>query len=203
MKIIILAGFLGSGKTSLLLPLAKKMISQSSQVAIIENEIGEIGIDGSYLKQQGLQVQELFGGCICCTLTVGLIETVTQLQQQYKPDTILIESTGMARPGDLKNTLQQYASHIPTLSEIEIITVVDAERYELLRNGLAPLFEAQIEAANLLLINKIDLVAKDQCDFLLKDIKQINSSAQLLTIVLKNENQQNNDQIDRVLKIIT
>jgi G3E family GTPase len=202
MNIIILAGFLGSGKTSLLLPLAKKLIAQSRQVAIIENEIGEIGIDGSYLSQQGLQVQELFGGCICCTLTVGLIETVTQLQQQYNPDTILIESTGMARPGDLKNTLRQYTSHIPTLTEVEIITVVDAERYELLRNGLAPLFEAQIEAADLLLISKIDLVAQEQYDFLLEDIKNINNSTQLLSIALNDKSPRSSDQIDKVLKII-
>lgn len=76
MELIIISGFLGSGKTTLLLGMARSLVEASIRVAIIENEVGEIGIDGQYLRQEGLEVQELFGGCICCTLSAGLVPTL-------------------------------------------------------------------------------------------------------------------------------
>lgn len=164
---MILAGFLGSGKTTLLLALAKQLLASSLKVAIIENEIGDIGIDGNYLNHEGLQVQELFGGCICCTLTLGLIETINNVEAVYKPDIILIEATGLARPGDLINTMRQYLNRI---GSIKTITLVDAERYDLLRNTLAPLFEAQIETADIILLNKIDTVAENQREEITREL---------------------------------
>ncbi len=176
MKLIILSGFLGSGKTTVLLQVAKELINQSQKVVVIENEVGDIGIDGSYLSNEGLQVQELFGGCICCTLTVGLVEAIDKLESLYLPDIILIEATGMARPADLKKTIQQYKQGIDS---INTITLVDAERYKMLRNGLAPLFEAQIEAADTVLINKIDTVNKKMLNEITEDLKKINSVSRL------------------------
>ena len=181
MKIIILSGFLGSGKTTVLLKIAQKLIEQQEKVVVIENEVGDVGIDGSYLENQGLQVQELFGGCICCTLTVGLVEAIEKLQSNYSPDVILIEATGMARPTDLAETIKKYSQ----VKNLKIITVVDAERYDLLRNGLAPLFEAQVEPADTILLNKIDRITHTELEKLSAEIKLLNSFADIFSLSLE------------------
>ena len=79
MKLLCIAGFLGSGKTTVLLELARTMTQSGLQLAIVENEIGDVGVDGGYVREAGLPVQELFGGCICCTLQTGLVETLRAL----------------------------------------------------------------------------------------------------------------------------
>ncbi len=198
MEFMILAGFLGSGKTTLLLQIARTLIDRSLKVVIIENEIGEIGIDGSYLSSEGLQVQELFGGCICCTLTVGLVETISEIEALYNPDIILIESTGMARPDDLIKTIRQYKNHYKKgINDIKTITVVDAERYEALRNTLAPLFEAQIEAADIVLLNKIDSVDKSRVDEIACDLKTIGNTSKVFSLSMVD-----NREVGHVLKEI-
>ncbi len=179
MKIIIFSGFLGSGKTSVLLPLANQLTAQSKNVVIIENEIGDVGIDGSYLERDGLHVQELFGGCICCTLSVGLVDSISQIEDAYQPDTVIIEATGLARPEDLIQTIHQYVKRI---DDIKTVTVVDAERYDVLRNTLTPLIEAQIQAADFLLLNKTDTVDRYREEGIVEDLKTINSTAKHFAI---------------------
>lgn len=174
-----MAGFLGSGKTTILLPMAGALIEQSSKVVIIENEMGEIGIDGSYLAREGLQVQELFGGCICCTLSVGLVESIDKIEGLYHPEVIVVEATGIARPGDLKKTIFQYNKCI---EKIDTVTVVDAQRYEVLRHALAPLFEAQIDAADIVVLNKIDTIDGQAVRDISTDIGLINPDAKLHTV---------------------
>ena len=85
MKLLIIAGFLGSGRTTLLLEVARRLVAVPQKIAIIENEVGEIGIDGKYLHQKGLQVQELFGGCVCCTLSADLVSTLEKIEKLYQP----------------------------------------------------------------------------------------------------------------------
>ncbi len=85
MKLLIIAGFLGSGKTTLLLQVAKHLAAASQRIAIIENEMGEVGVDGEYLTLEGLHVQELLGGCICCTLAAGLVGTLEKVQRLFQP----------------------------------------------------------------------------------------------------------------------
>ena len=100
-NVLCIAGFLGSGKTTVLLEVARAMAEDGAQLAVIENEIGEVGIDGGYVREQGLPVQELFGGCICCTLQAGLVETLRAVESRYEPDWVIIEPTGLAAPGDI------------------------------------------------------------------------------------------------------
>jgi len=105
-KLLCIAGFLGSGKTTVLLELARTMTQSGLQLAIVENEIGDVGVDGGYVREAGLPVQELFGGCICCTLQTGLVETLRALELQYAPDWVVVEPTGLAAPGDLMKTVR-------------------------------------------------------------------------------------------------
>jgi G3E family GTPase len=179
MKLLIIAGFLGSGKTTLLLEVARRLTAASQKIAIIENEVGEIGIDGKYLRQEGLQVQELFGGCICCTLSVDLISTLEKVEQLYQPGLTIIEPTGLASPGDVVTTVRSYA---PMVTDIMVLVLLDAARYELLYEMLTPLLTAQIQSADIVAINKIDAVEGANIDLISKNVNQLNPQARVVAI---------------------
>ena len=179
MKMLIIAGFLGSGKTTLLLEVARRLTAASQKIAIIENEVGEIGIDGKYLRQEGLQVQELFGGCICCTLSVDLISTLEKVEQLYQPGLTIIEPTGLASPGDVVTAVRNYA---PMVTDIMVLVLLDAARYELLYEMLTPLLTAQIQSADIVAINKIDAVEGANIDLISKNVNQLNPQARVVAI---------------------
>ncbi len=179
MKLLIIAGFLGSGKTTLLLRIVKQLSAGPQKIAIIENEIGEIGVDGEYLNLEGLQVQELFGGCICCTLSVGLLETLEDLDRLYQPDLVILEATGVARPGDIIENVRKYQSRI---QEIQVITLVDACRYEMLLEVMEPLVTGQIGAADIVAVNKIDKVAPEALDQIMQSVAGLNPRAKVTAI---------------------
>ena len=174
MKLLIMAGFLGSGKTTLLLQIAKRLSTASLKIAIIENEIGEIGVDGDYLNLEGLHVQKLFGGCICCTLSSGLIETLEKIEAHYQPDLVILEATGAARPGDILINLNKLQSKV---GGIKIVTLVDAPRFEMLMEMMEPLLTAQIEAAHTVVVNKIDQVQEKTLERVIQGIGRLNPEA--------------------------
>ena len=179
MKLLVIAGFLGSGKTTLLLEVARRLTAASQNIAIIENEVGEIGIDGKYLRQEGLQVQELFGGCICCTLSVDLVSTLQKVEQLFQPVLTIIEPTGLASPGDVVTTVRSYA---PMVTDILVLVLLDATRYELLYEMLPPLLTAQIQSADIVVINKIDAVDGANIDLISKNVNQLNPQARVVAI---------------------
>ncbi len=185
MKLLIIAGFLGSGKTTLLLKIASRLVNQSQEVTIIENEIGEIGIDGQYLDSYGLRVQELFGGCVCCTLSVGLIETIDRIIANSKPDWIILEATGVARPVDIIGNLHRLKREI---GKIHVMTVVDAGRYAMLMSVMEPLITSQIESADLIVLNKIDQVESESTERITEDIVQLNTNAPVLKMSAHEKN---------------
>jgi G3E family GTPase len=178
MKLLIIAGFLGSGKMTLLLEVAKRL-AVSQRIAIIENEVGEIGIDGKYIRQEGLQVQELFGGCICCTLSVDLVSTLQKVEQLYQPVLTILEPTGLASPGDVVTSVRNYA---PMVTDIMVLVLLDATRYEMLYEMLTPLLTAQIQSADIVAINKIDAVDGAHIDIIRKNVDQLNPQARVVDI---------------------
>ena len=153
MNVLCIAGFLGSGKTTILLEVARAMAEDGSRLAVIENEIGEVGIDGGYVREQGLPVQELFGGCICCTLQVGLVETLRAVESRYAPDWVIVEPTGLAAPGDLLGVV---VDNCPGVDTFRVLTLVDATRWPMLLEIVEPLVTAQLEAADIVAVNKVD-----------------------------------------------
>jgi len=179
MKLLVIAGFLGSVKTTLLLEVARGLTAVLSVIAIIENEVGEIGVDGKYLRQEGLHVQELFGGCICCTLSVDLVSTLEKVEQLFQPALTIIEATGLARPGDVVATVRRYA---PMVTDIQVLVLVDATRYQMLSEMLSPLRTAQIQAADIVAINKIDEVGGANVDLIARDVGQLNDQAKVVAI---------------------
>lgn len=179
MKLLVIAGFLGSGKTTLLLEVAQRLAAVSQRIAIIENELGEIGIDGKYLRQEGLQVQDLFGGCICCTLSVDLVSTLQKVERLFQPALTIIEPTGLASPGDVVTAVRSYA---PMVTDIMVLVLLDATRYEMLYEMLTPLLTAQIQSADIVAINKIDVVDGAHIDIIRKNVNQLNPQARVVAI---------------------
>ena len=179
MKLLLIGGFLGSGKTTLLLQIASRLSADSLKIAIIENEVGQIGIDGQYLRREGMEVQELFGGCVCCTLTVDLVSTLEKLKRLFNPDTVILEATGVALPGDILPVVREYA---PMVEEIRVILLVDAFRYEMLLEMMTPMVTAQIGAADIVAINKIDEVEEKAVDIIRKSVQTLNGDARVVAI---------------------
>jgi G3E family GTPase len=180
-RLILVAGFLGSGKTSLILALARRLVADSHQVAVIENEIGDVGIDGRYLAAHGIPVRELFGGCVCCSLSVSLVDTLKQLQRSCDPEYVLLEPTGIAQPSDLVVTVRQYASWVDGIS---VVTLLDAERYEMLTEVLGPMLGGQISAADVVVVNKIDAVEPADVERVVADVRSLSPSVPIVSVSL-------------------
>ncbi|MCC9295877.1 GTP-binding protein [Clostridium sp. MT-14] len=180
MNLIIFGGFLGSGKTSLILSLSHFLLenknSVKSNVVIIENEIGEIGVDDKVLEYSGLSVRELFSGCICCQLSSDLIITLNDIHEKIDPEWVIIETTGLAYPGRILSTLKEYGKNIDS---IKIVTVVDGERFKELIAVTPVLITNQIADGDIILINKMDLVKEKELEQIKNHVKKLNPTAGL------------------------
>lgn len=159
MKVIIIGGFLGSGKTTTLLSLGRHMLEKGHRVAIIVNEIGEVGVDGDTLSGSGLIAKELTSGCICCTLRISMEYTLQTLEEEYDPDVLIIEPTGIALPLQIKEHVALMG--LPDLSFAPVVTIVDASRFDVELSQVPKFIMTQIEEAEILCVNKIDLVDRE------------------------------------------
>ena len=176
MKLLLLGGFLGSGKTSVLLQLAKYIIAKEgadgTTVMIIENEIGDVGVDDKLLKSQGLAVKDLFSGCACCTSGGDLLNDIQKIKTEMDPKWIIIEATGVAYPRQIKESVEMCFG-IP----VKILILADAFRWKRLRNAMTGLIEAQLECADYILLNKVDRVEEAVADAIARDIRTFNEQA--------------------------
>ena len=186
MKILLLGGFLGSGKTSVLLPLAKYLVEHSNyegtKVAIVENEIGDVSIDGITLRNAGLSVTELFSGCICCTLGTELLNGLFEMEKTQDPEWVIIEATGVACPGNVRESILEA---IKTVSVVRTAVLCDAERMQLLLKAISSIAPQQIIDADVLLLNKIDLVDEQVLEENEKTIRELNADAPIFRICAK------------------
>lgn len=177
MKVLILGGFLGSGKTTVLLQLARYLVEQSTsdsqtKVAIIENEIGQIGIDDKVLRSSGYTVTDIFSGCVCCSLNSDLISGIQEIRKETDPQWVVIEATGVAFPDKIAETLFANLG-----LESRIVTLVDAKRWQRIRIPLNNLIEGQLKDAHLILLNKTDLVEEAELLVIESELRQLNDAA--------------------------
>src|SRR5689334_22952956 len=178
MHVNLLFGFLGSGKTTLVKRILAKR-DPTTKTAVIVNEFGEVGIDGDILRGDNVDMVELNSGCMCCTLRGSLMLAVEELRAKAGVDRIVVEATGVAQPGELMDTLAD-----PSLKrDFEvgpIVTVVDVAKFAKLDAMLGGFYEAQIEEADILVLNKIDLATEQQREDARDRVAQINPSAEIL-----------------------
>lgn len=177
MKIIQVAGFLGSGKTTTILELVRRL-SDRWRIAVVVNEIGEIGVDGVFLSASGLTVKELTRGCICCQLLGNLVSTLMVLKMDFGPDVVFIEPTGIAQTEGVSQQL--IASGVT--EEVLTIVLVDASRMGLLldEHGPGHLVRRQMSCCDVIMVSKVDLVPPDQLSFISRNVSAINPSATLI-----------------------
>lgn len=175
MNILLFGGFLGSGKTSLILQVAKYIVENNKEtVAIIENEIGEIGIDDQVLAVEGLVVRGIFAGCVCCQISGDLVQAINEIHATVQPNWLIIETTGLAVPGKIVELIQKYCHCYDFL---KTIVVVDAGRWEELYEVTENLVVSQVRAGDFLLLNKVDLIDAGKCQALIEEMKRFNDRA--------------------------
>lgn len=179
-ELLLLSGFLGAGKTTLL----KRIISWEtdlSETVVMVNEFGDIGIDGALLEDAGSEVIELTSGCICCTLSADLRQSLTKIWNQFKPRRILIESSGVADPTSLTSILN-HRDVSQSMELRKIITVLEADIWEA-REAFGPLFYNQLKEAHLILLNKIDLIEKHKVARFLNEIHDVIPDTQIIPTI--------------------
>jgi G3E family GTPase len=179
-EVIVISGFLGAGKTTLL----KKILTWEtdlSETVVIVNEFGDVGIDGSLLKNLGSDVVELTGGCICCTLKVDLTQTLKKIRREFNPRRIFIESTGVADPVMITDAFDDEELR-DKMKVSNVITVLDIELWEG-REYFGPIFFNQLKLADLILLNKIDIVDENKISQFLKEIHAMLPHAQVVPTI--------------------
>jgi G3E family GTPase len=181
-KVLILGGFLGSGKTTALMQLARYMVKISdpgreNKVVILENEIGEVGIDDVYLRGGGFTVNNLFSGCACCTVSGELVTAVSRIRSQLDPEWIIVETTGVAYPVNMRENL-----HTALGLQSRICILVDASRWRRLLTPMRELLRGQLVGADAVLVNKTDKVDEDALSGIERDILEFEPKSVMLRI---------------------
>jgi G3E family GTPase len=183
MKIMIIGGFLGSGKTTTILKISRRFRDAGKRIAIIVNEIGEIGLDGDILTNPDIVTEELTSGCICCTLRISMQYTLQTLEEEFRPDIVIIEPTGIAFPGQIRDEIETMG--LSELSFAPIITLVDPGRFGTEAKEIPRFIETQIREAEILCINKIDVTPAEIVLSTEKMLLEINPEAHILKFSAK------------------
>ncbi|MGN0708262.1 MAG: GTP-binding protein [Faecalibacterium sp.] len=178
-KIDIFSGFLGAGKTTLI----KKLIQESfagQKVVLIENEFGEIGIDGGFLQQSGIQINELNAGCICCSLVGDFRAALEQVVEQYHPDRILIEPSGVGKLSDVTRAVEGVAKHL----EVELnsfVTIADVNKVKMYMKNFGEFYDDQISHASCIILSRTQSAKEDKVAAAVAMLREKNPTATIVT----------------------
>ena len=183
-KIDIISGFLGAGKTTLI----KKLLEEAfvgEKIVLIENEFGEIGIDGSILKDYGIEIKEMNSGCICCTIAGDFSSALKELLSLYDPDRIIIEPSGVGKLSDVINGCKKFLKD--GLVELNMcITVVDAMKYKVYLKNFTEFYADQLTNAKTIILSRTKNTKSEVIENILKDIQKYNPKAHVVTTDWKN-----------------
>lgn len=184
MIICLISGFLGSGKTTLMIDLGVRLGKRGQKVAIIVNEVGEVGVDGALMNRYGLNSIELTEGCICCSLSGSLQNTLRIVSKDYHADIVFIEPTGIALPSKINQLIRtSMVEHEGKLG----ICVVDAYRAEKIYQDAQLFFRRQIEDVDIVAINKLDLVNEAKVNEVAELVSGLNPKADVIRITAKTD----------------
>ena len=179
-KIDIISGFLGAGKTTLI----KKLIEEAlkgQKVVLIENEFGEIGIDGGFLKESGIQINEMNSGCICCSLVGDFNTALKDVLEQYTPDRIIIEPSGVGKLSDVMKAVQKVVDAEANVVLNSHITVADAQRAKMYLKNFGEFYRNQIEFASAVILSRSQNVKEDKLEKAVKLLRSLNDKCPIVT----------------------
>ena len=183
-KIDIISGFLGAGKTTLIKKLLKDGF-QGEQVVLIENEFGEIGIDGGFLKEAGIQIREMNSGCICCSLVGDFGTSLKEVVTKYDPDRILIEPSGVGKLSDVIKAVQGVQDEVD-IKLNSYTTVVDAKKCKMYMKNFGEFFDNQIQYAGAIIMSRTDIASEKKVQESLEILRSLNKDAAIITTPIEN-----------------
>ena len=178
-KIDIFSGFLGAGKTTLI----KKLIKESfagQKVVLIENEFGEIGIDGGFLKESGIQINELNAGCICCSLVGDFRAALQQVVEQYHPDRIVIEPSGVGKLSDVTRAVEGVAEHLDVQLS-SFVTVADVNKVKMYMKNFGEFYDDQISHASCIILSRTQNATEEKIAAAVAMLREKNPTATIVT----------------------
>lgn len=178
-KIEIISGFLGAGKTTLIKKMLKEVFA-GEKVVLIENEFGEIGIDGGFLKEAGVQITEMNSGCICCSLVGDFGTALKEVIEDYAPDRILIEPSGVGKLSDVTKAVQGVAAHEPVELNSSV-TVVDGQKCRMYMKNFGEFFNNQVEHAGTIVISRTQKMTEEKLEACVKMLREKNETATIIT----------------------
>ena len=178
-KIDIISGFLGAGKTTFIKKLLKEAIA-GEKVVLIENEFGEIGIDGGFLKDSGIEIREMNSGCICCSLVGDFGRSLNEVLTKYTPDRVIIEPSGVGKLSDVMKAVCDVAGEIDVVLNGSV-TVVDAQKCKMYMKNFGEFFNNQIESAGTIVLSRTDVADTDKVAQCVEMIREKNPKAAIVT----------------------
>ena len=178
-KIDIISGFLGAGKTTFIKKLLEEAIS-GEQVVLIENEFGQIGIDGGFLKDAGIEIREMNSGCICCSLVGDFGKSLEEVLTKYKPDRVIIEPSGVGKLSDVMKAVRDVAGTV----DVELnsaVTIVDASKCKMYMKNFGEFFNNQVEHAGTIVLSRTDVLDAGKVQKAVELIREHNQTATIVT----------------------
>ena len=179
-KIDIVSGFLGAGKTTLI----KKMLAEAykgEKLVLIENEFGEISIDGGFLKDAGVQISEMSSGCICCSLVGDFGRALVDVQKQFAPDRILIEPSGVGKLSDVILAVENTVKDVPEMKLSSFVTVADASKVKVYMKNFGEFYNNQIETAGTIILSRTQKVSPEKLEAAVALLREKNKDAAIIT----------------------
>ena len=179
-KIDIISGFLGAGKTTLI----KKLLSEAfpgEKLVLIENEFGEISIDGGFLKESGVQISEMSSGCICCSLVGDFGKALKDVKAQFQPDRILIEPSGVGKLSDVVVAVQNTIAEVPDMVLDSFVTVADGTKVKVYMKNFGEFYNNQIESAGTILLSRTQKLSQEKLEAAVALLREKNPDAAILT----------------------
>jgi len=179
-KIDIVSGFLGAGKTTLI----KKMLAEAykgEKLVLIENEFGEISIDGGFLKDSGVQISEMSSGCICCSLVGDFATALKEVKEQFQPDRILIEPSGVGKLSDVIVAVEDTVRDVPDMRLNSFVTVADASKVKVYMKNFGEFYNNQIESAGTIILSRTQKLSQEKLEAAVAMLREKNPEAAILT----------------------
>ena len=193
-KIDIVSGFLGAGKTTFIKRVLE--IVKNEKTVLIENEFGEVGIDGGFLEDSGIEIKEMNSGCICCSLVGDFTSSLKEILEKYEPQRVIIEPSGVGKLSDVMKAVELVESNLK-IEPGKSVTVVDASKCKMYAKNFGEFFNNQIQYADIIVLSRTDIADEKKQAKAVEIVREINPTAKIITTPLK---QLDNEQIFEILE---